>query len=577
MPKCYSYIRFSRPEQMRGDSLRRQTEAAEKWAAENGLVIDESLTDLGVSAYRGLNRIKGDLGKFLDLVGRGQVPKGSFLIIESLDRFSREDALDVLVEFTKLLRAGITVVTLMDGQVYSLKRIKDEPMALFGSLMVMIRANEESKTKARRLSDAWEAKRRKAADAVVTARLPGWLRVVEEGGKRRIEFREHGREVVRRIFDETLRGYGKRKVARMLKEAGYETFEGGKTWYESYVQKVLRNRATFGEMQPYKRDEEGRRVLAGPPLKGYYPAAVTEADFLLANSALEGRATSGGRPVKAGDANLLRGLAYCTCGGRMKRENKGGENAAYLVCAEAGRGDCSNGRRWRLDFAEGKLLGRTSRIDVRKLLAAAGEEGEALPTVADAEAKVDNLKKRLASIIDLVEQGVTEYRDRALLLSGELKAAEAELSELRRLGTLGASQPSPEQRRRTLAELNARLEAATPEERADLRTRLAQEVRSAFKKVEFGPDRITATYKGLVPYGRVMQPRDVTVLVHTENPDDIAEMHAMALDIQERNQRGGSVEEFRRRLQAQRERADRMPGDMARLEEMLDPAPAPAM
>jgi DNA invertase Pin-like site-specific DNA recombinase len=55
MPKCYSYIRFSRPEQMRGDSLRRQTEAAEKWAAENGLVIDQSLTDLGLSAYRGLN------------------------------------------------------------------------------------------------------------------------------------------------------------------------------------------------------------------------------------------------------------------------------------------------------------------------------------------------------------------------------------------------------------------------------------------------------------------------------------------------------------------------------------------
>lgn len=33
MPKCYSYIRFSRPEQMRGDSLRRQGEAADKWAA----------------------------------------------------------------------------------------------------------------------------------------------------------------------------------------------------------------------------------------------------------------------------------------------------------------------------------------------------------------------------------------------------------------------------------------------------------------------------------------------------------------------------------------------------------------
>ncbi|MGU3476868.1 recombinase family protein [Methylobacterium sp. D48H] len=115
MLRCYSYIRFLRPEQMRGDSLRRQTEAAEKWAADNGMVIDESLTDLGVSAYRGLNRLKGALGKFLELVAKGQVPKGSFLIIESLDRFSREDALDVIGEFSTVLKAGITIVTLLDA------------------------------------------------------------------------------------------------------------------------------------------------------------------------------------------------------------------------------------------------------------------------------------------------------------------------------------------------------------------------------------------------------------------------------------------------------------------------------
>jgi hypothetical protein len=101
---------------MRGDSLRRQMEAAERWAAENGMVVDESLTDLGVSAFRGLHRLKGALGRFLDLVAKGQVPKESFLIIESLDWFSREDALDVLSEFTKVLKAGITIVTLIDRQ-----------------------------------------------------------------------------------------------------------------------------------------------------------------------------------------------------------------------------------------------------------------------------------------------------------------------------------------------------------------------------------------------------------------------------------------------------------------------------
>ena len=550
MPKCYSYIRFSRPEQMRGDSLRRQTEAAEKWAAENGMAIDESLTDLGVSAYRGLNRLKGALGRFLELVAGGQVPKGSYLIIESLDRFSREDALDVIGEFSKVLKSGITIVTLLDGQVYSRERIKAEPMALFGSLMVMMRAHEESKTKAKRVGEAWEKKRRSASDAVLTSRVPGWLQVVEQDGKRRIDFRKDGLEVVRQIFADTIGGYGKLKVAQRLEEAGFTPFEDGKAWHASYVQKVLRNRAVIGEMQPYKRDEEGRRVPAGPPVRGYYPAAVSETDFMRASAALALRDKSGGPREATGEANLLRNLARCTCGGRMKRENKGGKSSAWLVCAEAARGDCTNTRRWRLDLAEEKLLGCSARIDFRKLLAAEGEKMDAPPTVADYEAKAAEVAKRLAAIMAVVEMGVTAYAHRAVELQKESDEAEAELARVRRLGALGASQPSLEQRRRTLAELKARLESAGDAERADLRVRLAQEVRAAFKQVTFGPDRITATYKGMVPYGKVLQPRDVTVLIHTENPDEIAEFHSAALEMDEGNRRSGSVAEFARRQRA---------------------------
>lgn len=62
MVKAYSYIRFSRPEQLCGECLRRQTQAADKWAAKRGVVIDESLRDMGVSAFRGDNRIKGRSG-----------------------------------------------------------------------------------------------------------------------------------------------------------------------------------------------------------------------------------------------------------------------------------------------------------------------------------------------------------------------------------------------------------------------------------------------------------------------------------------------------------------------------------
>lgn len=55
MPKAYSYKRFSTPGQLEGDSLRRQTSKAEKYATEHGLELDTTLNleDLGRSAFKG--------------------------------------------------------------------------------------------------------------------------------------------------------------------------------------------------------------------------------------------------------------------------------------------------------------------------------------------------------------------------------------------------------------------------------------------------------------------------------------------------------------------------------------------
>ena len=93
-PRAYSYIRFSSPEQAKGDSLRRQMELAEQYAEAHGLELDTELTfrDLGVSAYRGLNVETGELRAFLKAVEEGIVAPGSVLLVESLDRISRRVA-----------------------------------------------------------------------------------------------------------------------------------------------------------------------------------------------------------------------------------------------------------------------------------------------------------------------------------------------------------------------------------------------------------------------------------------------------------------------------------------------------
>src|SRR4051812_945485 len=95
-PKAYSYIRFSTPEQRKGDSLERQTDKASNYAAEHGLELDTelNLTDLGVSGYRLKNAKVGALGLFMRAVEDGRVASGSYLLIENVDRLTRANMLD---------------------------------------------------------------------------------------------------------------------------------------------------------------------------------------------------------------------------------------------------------------------------------------------------------------------------------------------------------------------------------------------------------------------------------------------------------------------------------------------------
>jgi len=57
---AFSYIRWSSTQQTSGDSLRRQTDLAAKYAAQHNLTLDNtSFQDHGVSAFKGKNVLEG--------------------------------------------------------------------------------------------------------------------------------------------------------------------------------------------------------------------------------------------------------------------------------------------------------------------------------------------------------------------------------------------------------------------------------------------------------------------------------------------------------------------------------------
>jgi DNA invertase Pin-like site-specific DNA recombinase len=301
---AYSYLRFSSPEQAKGDSVRHQTALRDAWLEKNPHVrldTDLKMTDSGVSAFTGGHRQNPDrhaLAAFLEAVRPKKVPRGSHLLVESLDRLSREHIQPALILFLELLQAGVRVVQL--APVEQVFTDKSESMTIMMAVMELSRGHSESAVKQFRMRESWAKKRRAAAasGAVITSSCPAWIRVEGKGGAARYALVAVGAEIVRGIFRMAIDGMGVRLILKELLAENVPPI-GRKPWNVSYIKVLLRNRAAFGEFTARTgRGSAKNRKAVGPPIVGYYPAAISEEDFYATQAAVAARRVKGGRPAK---------------------------------------------------------------------------------------------------------------------------------------------------------------------------------------------------------------------------------------------------------------------------------------
>ena len=211
MPTAYSYIRFSSKKQEKGDSIRRQTTLRNGWLERHPeYTLDETLklADLGKSAFRRKNLDSGYLGEFLQMVREGKIQEGSILLMENMDRFSRADPWDVIEVFRDLVRAGIDVALLGNGE-QVIRRSTMKNMEVFlPTIISMQLAHEESAKKSERSKAAWAEKRRKAiADGSrMSRRCPAWLKWNKK--TEQFEVKPEAVKAVEHIYRWRLRGWG---------------------------------------------------------------------------------------------------------------------------------------------------------------------------------------------------------------------------------------------------------------------------------------------------------------------------------------------------------------------------------
>ncbi len=492
----YSYMRFSDPRQAAGHSSERQAAYAAKWAAEHGLQLDESLSlrDEGLSAYHQRHVKSGALGVFLAAVEQGRIAPGSVLVVEGLDRLSRAEPIQAQAQLAQIVNAGITVVTASDGKRYSREHLKANPMDLVYSLLVMIRAHEESDTKSKRVTASIRRQCQGWLDGTYRGLIrngkdPVWLRLV--AGK--WEFIPERVEAARAALAMYMRGYGANRIIEKLTEMALSLTEGGPQSLQIY--RLINQRALLGEKE---------LSIAGEAfcLPGYYPAMLTPVEWDDLRQVASGR---GRRKAFGPVPHILTGMGITRCGycGRaMVGQNIGTRSRLAdgriqdghrrLHCTSSSHGGCEVAGSTSVAPFERALMSYCS--DVFNLQALYGNDRSAMPRAllaklrteaADVGAKLDKLTDAMLASSDegvpiTFARKARELEERQGEIQAEIAATERELASSVRTGVDGA-----EQKWRELAD-------GVEAQDVDARLQTRQLVADTF-------ERIVIYHKGMVP------------------------------------------------------------------------------
>ena len=363
--RVISFRRWSSRLQTDGDSDRRQLAAALAYCKARGWTLDEELVDPGKSAYRNEHMQEGGaLWRFFDRVSKGEIRPGDVLLFEGFDRFSRQPPDIALPRFLDLIRAGIEVHTILDGQVFTKQSIRTNQGQLYGTLSAMWGSYLDSKNKGKRVKDAW-IRRREAR----TLLCPAWIR--PNADRTAYECIPECVAVIIRIFKLAIAGHGVQTICRMLNADKVPAFErallpgtkpGRKPstgWHHAYVRNLLKTRRVLGEVElrewVAEDDGDAKAVKTGETRK-LFPAAISEELWQQAQDARrsERHGRNGAQMVNLFGAKL----AKCVCGASMSLVRKGARNQyTYLQCSDARRGEtCTYSKLHRYEPIEDFVL-----------------------------------------------------------------------------------------------------------------------------------------------------------------------------------------------------------------------------
>ena len=393
--KVISYLRFSTDRQFDGDSYRRQTQLTEDWCRKNGYELLEKFEDTGVSGFHGLNTKEGgDFHRLLNLLKLGKIETGTILVVENLDRISRQKPLSSISIIEEVLSHGIEIQTLFPEVRYTKEYTQLEVLQMVFSL---IGSNSESLKKSNRLKEVWKNKRDQIQNnqPVKLSRIPSWL---EQNPKTlKIQKVKWKCETVKKIFQLFSKGQGYQTILIYLNSNNIKPISG-KKWGLSYIKKIITSPSVIGYTHLYnlvideKTGKKTRVKTTDEPVK-LYPPIVTKRLFEKCQSRLSKTTT----PGRVGFVNLFpTSIIKCgRCGGKLNifKNDSGPRSRRFLCVRNKWEKNCPNGVGYPYHELEVTFLKHVSEFEVGDIFDSENHEQSIKSTRFTLEQKSNSLIK----------------------------------------------------------------------------------------------------------------------------------------------------------------------------------------
>jgi DNA invertase Pin-like site-specific DNA recombinase len=314
--KVCAYARVSTDHDKQGESLENQIQYYENIISNNpdyeyvGVFSDRGIT--------GTTENRPEFQRMLELAREGKV---DLIITKSISRFARNTAI-ILETVRELKDIGVEV---------RFEKENIETMSGDGELMLAVLssfAQEESKNVSDNLK--WMARKKFERGELIinTTRFLGYDK--DEYGDLVINPKEA--EVVKRIFNEYLRGKGSFTIAKELNAECIATIGKGK-WHDTTILGILKNEKYKGDtiLQKYytpdhlkKQSVRNRGELNSYYIEDDHPAIISREVWEQVQEEIKRRAEAKGNV--AGDTEKytkrypLTGMLYCSkCGSTLRR------------------------------------------------------------------------------------------------------------------------------------------------------------------------------------------------------------------------------------------------------------------